>query len=61
MAEKRKKPPEAPIEHIYRYGDQVWTVDERDRVIVKEGGKEKALGYNHSRCHAAVMHAATKK
>lgn len=37
---------------VYRqgfHGGLVWVVDERDRVYVKVDGKERAIGYNHSR------------
>lgn len=45
----------------YIYRDQVWEVDERDRVYVAENGKEVALGYNHTRPYKAMCAAVKQK
>ena len=43
----------------YWYKGRFWEVDERDRVYVREQGKDVPLGYNHGRAWSECMFAAT--
>jgi hypothetical protein len=44
--------------HIYRCNDKSWQVDESDRVVIKQNGKDVVVGFNHGRCWSAALEEA---